>query len=94
MDDDATRLFMESFYKRLKQGEGEASALAATQKDFRESPELTAYNHPYYWAAFQLSGDEGPVEGLEVDLESPSKSQNKKGVSGGRPPPPLSFHEI
>ena len=64
VDDDATRLFMESFYKRLKQGEGKASALAATQKEFRESPELTAYDHPYYWAAFQLSGDGGPVEGL------------------------------
>lgn len=64
VDDDATRLFMESFYQRLKQGEGKAAALAATQKQFRESPELKAYSHPFYWAAFQLSGDWGPVKGL------------------------------
>ena len=64
VDDVATRLFMESFYQRLKQGEAKAAALAATQKQFRESPELKAYSHPFYWAAFQLSGDWGPVKGL------------------------------
>ena len=53
---------MQSFYERLKEGKGKADALAETQKEFRDS--TLAYNDPYYWAAFQLSGDWGPVEGL------------------------------
>ena len=64
VDDYATKTFMESFYQRLKEGTGKAEALAETQKQFRESPDMPAYEHPYYWAAFQLSGDWGPVEGL------------------------------
>ena len=40
------------------------AGLAETQKEFRESPPMPIYEHPYYWAAFQLSGDWGTVEGL------------------------------
>ena len=61
VDDEATKVFMEGFYARLKQGQGKADALANTQKEFRESPERSAYRRPYYWAAFQLSGDWKPV---------------------------------
>ena len=64
VDDYATKKFMEGFYARLKEGKGKAEALAETQKEFRESPVMAAYNHPYYWAAFQLSGDWGPVKGI------------------------------
>ena len=64
VDDVATKVFMESFYGRLKQGQGRAEALANTQKEFRESPDRSEYRRPYYWAAFQLSGDWGPVKGI------------------------------
>ena len=69
VDDAATAAFMENFYKRLKAGEGRADALAATQKAFRlgkiQSPEIGGdWQHAYVWAAFQLSGDWGPIEGL------------------------------
>ena len=64
VNDVATKVFMESFYGRLKQGQGRAEALANTQKEFRESPDRTAYRRPYYWAAFQLSGDWRPMKGL------------------------------
>ena len=64
VNDEATAVFMESFYERLKEGEGRADALAATQRQFRENPPMPAWNHPYYWAAFQLSGDWKPIEGL------------------------------
>ena len=64
VDDYATKAFMESFYKHLKAGKGKAEALAETQREFRESPVMPAYSHHYYWAAFQLSGDWGPVQGL------------------------------
>ena len=52
---------MESFYKKLKAGEGRADALAATQKEFRNHP-IPAWRHPYVWAAFQLSGDWRPID--------------------------------
>ena len=45
---------MESFYIKLKEGQGKADALANTQKEFRNSKK---YSHPNVWAAFQLSGD-------------------------------------
>ena len=61
MDDEATKVFMETFYARLKQGQGKAEALANTQKEFRESLDRTNYRRPYYWAAFQLSGDWKPM---------------------------------
>ena len=56
VNDIATAAFMESFYERLKKGEGRADALAATQKEFRNHS-TPGWRHPYVWAAFQLSGD-------------------------------------
>ena len=63
VNDQATADFMESFYRRLKKGMGRADALAQTQRDFRESSHPD-WNHPYVWAAFQLSGDWRPIDGL------------------------------
>lgn len=63
VDDAATAAFMTSFYKRLKAGEGRSDALAAVQKEFREGP-IPAWQHPYYWAAWQLVGDWRPIKGL------------------------------
>ncbi len=63
VDDKATAAFMQSFYQRLKDGKGKGDALAETQQEFRNS-HIPAWRHPYFWAAFQLSGDWGPVKGL------------------------------
>ncbi len=63
VDDAATAAFMEAYYKRLKAGEGRAAALAATQADFRQHANIT-WRHPYVWAAWQLTGDWRPVQGL------------------------------
>jgi tetratricopeptide (TPR) repeat protein/CHAT domain-containing protein len=63
VSDEATAAFMEAYYRRLKAGEGRAAALAATQENFRSHPNPT-WRHPYVWAAFQLSGDWGPIQGL------------------------------
>ena len=60
VDDAATAAFMQSFYERLKAGEGRADALAATQQEFREH-KIPGWRHPYVWAAFQLSGDWKPI---------------------------------
>ncbi len=61
VDDTATAAFMTSFYKRLKSGEGRADALASTQAVFRNHP-IPLWREPYVWAAFQLSGDWGPIK--------------------------------
>ncbi len=60
VDDAATAAFMKSFYQLLKKGESRADALAATQKEFKSRP--GAWSHPYFWAAFQLSGDWRAIE--------------------------------
>lgn len=50
---------MESFFTNLLQGKGKAEALQLAQKSLRERDEK--YRHPYYWAAFVLTGDPGPL---------------------------------
>lgn len=52
VDDVATSIFMKSFYTHLKEGMGKAAALRAAQSEVR-----VQYPHPYYWAAFVLTGD-------------------------------------
>jgi len=56
VDDEATSVFMEHFYKALQDGETKAGALQTAQRRTREE-----YPQPYYWAAFVLTGDPGPV---------------------------------
>ena len=51
---------MTSFYKKLKARESRADALDASQKEFRNHS-IPDWRHPYYWAAFQLSGDWWPI---------------------------------
>ena len=63
VDDAATAAFMQSFYEKLKTGKGRADALATTQREFRNHI-IPGWRHPYVWAAFQLSGDWGPVPGI------------------------------
>lgn len=54
VDDKATSVLMKSFYGHLKQGMSKAAALQAAQAATRKQ-----YPHPYYWAAFVLTGDPG-----------------------------------
>jgi tetratricopeptide (TPR) repeat protein len=56
VDDEATALLMEQFYTRLREGMGKGEALQQAQLDVRAQ-----YPHPYYWAAFVLTGDPGPI---------------------------------
>jgi CHAT domain-containing protein/tetratricopeptide (TPR) repeat protein len=68
VDDAATAEFMVRFYQRLKAGEGRADALAAVQSEFRsgsvQGPGGEDWSTPYYWAAWQLTGDWRPIPGL------------------------------
>ncbi len=63
VDDAATAAFMAAYYGRLRQGEGRAEALRATQADFRRHVD-PLYRDAYVWGAFQLTGDWRPVERL------------------------------
>ncbi|MCP9779425.1 MULTISPECIES: CHAT domain-containing protein [Cyanobium] len=66
VDDNATAAFMNIFYKRLKTGEARSEALINTQSDFREGrlSKEKGWQNPYYWAAWQLTGDWRPIAGL------------------------------
>ena len=57
VDDRATGLLMKQFYSHWQQGMNKAEALQQAQKDLRET-----YPHPYFWAAFSLTGDAGNRE--------------------------------
>jgi CHAT domain-containing protein len=43
---------MQEFYRNLKAGRGKAEALRDAQ-----IATLAKYPHPYYWAAYQLTGE-------------------------------------
>ena len=57
VEDQSTRLIMEQFHTYLRQGMEKAKALRLAQKALRENH--PHYSHPYYWAAFSLTGDGG-----------------------------------
>ena len=60
VDDNSTSDFMKRFYSKLVQGMGKYDALTEVREEFRLHP-VPAWRHPYYWAAFRLSGDTGPI---------------------------------
>ena len=63
VDDDATPYIMERYYRLLKQGKGRMEELLAVQNEFRSSPPDPAWEDYRYWAAWQLVGETGPIEG-------------------------------
>ena len=58
VEDMATNKLMQHFYQHLLQGEGKAQALRSAQQHLLQQPD---YAHPYFWAAFRLVGDNGPL---------------------------------
>jgi CHAT domain-containing protein len=53
VSDISTADLMKRFYS-LRQGESKDQALRSAQNEMIHSQDFT---HPYYWAAFQLTGD-------------------------------------
>ena len=62
IDDEATMVFMESFYQHLKDGKTVSAAVQQSMKCLRESEEFSKMR---YWAPFQLIGDD-----VKIDLEA------------------------
>ena len=56
VDDEATSIIMKQFYTNLLAGMGKAEPLRKAQSDV-----MLDLPHPYYWAAFVLTGDPGEV---------------------------------
>jgi CHAT domain-containing protein len=66
VDDAATAHFMRRYYKLLQEGKGRMEALLAVQQEFRDGvgDVRREWADAKYWAAWQLSGDTGPLRGL------------------------------
>lgn len=67
VEDMATNELMQHFYQHLLQGEGKAQALRSAQQHLLQQPD---YAHPYFWAAFRLVGDIGPLVSANVAIEN------------------------
>ena len=59
IDDEATMMFMKSFYQQLRNGESASVALQKAMKSLRDSQD---YSAPKYWAPFVLMGDDVKIE--------------------------------
>ena len=59
IDDEATMIFMKSFYQHLKKGNTASDSLQQLIKSLRESEE---YSDMSYWAPVQLIGDNVKIE--------------------------------
>ena len=68
ISDQATMMFMKSFYQQLGSGESASVALQRAMKCLRDSHD---YSAPKYWAPFVLMGDDVKIE---LEKESLSKS--------------------
>ena len=68
IDDEATMMFMKSFYQHLARGESASVALQRAMKCLRDSHD---YYAPKYWAPFVLMSDDVKIE---LEKESLSKS--------------------
>ena len=60
VEDNATNELMQRFYQHLLQGESKVQALRTAQCSLLHQTE-SMYVHPYFWAAFRLVGDVGPL---------------------------------
>ncbi len=56
VDDAATRALFEMFYSYLVAGDSPAKAVQKATEHVRSHPEHTEWKHPYFWAAFQVTG--------------------------------------
>lgn len=59
VSDGATRELMVQYYKKLKQGKSRSQAMRQIRLAFLKNSRL---RHPYYWAAFILSGNWQPID--------------------------------
>jgi len=67
VEDHATSELMQLFYRHLLNGNSRIQALRAAQCDLLHRDTLHA--SPYFWAAFRLIGDVGPLHHTSQPLK-------------------------
>jgi CHAT domain-containing protein len=81
VEDNATNELMQLFYQHLLHGESKVQALRAAQCSLLHRAE-SIYTHPYFWAAFRLVGDVGPLHvGWEKEEHTILETKPPKKVS-------------
>jgi CHAT domain-containing protein len=81
VEDNATNELMQLFYHYLLKGESKVQALRAAQCSLLHRAE-SIYTHPYFWAAFRLVGDVGPLHvGWEKEEHATFETEPPKKVS-------------
>jgi hypothetical protein len=58
----STSALFQTFYGALMQKQSRSAALRSAKLALLDSNDLDARKAPYYWAAFTLTGHDGPVE--------------------------------
>ncbi|MFK7814516.1 MAG: CHAT domain-containing protein [Maribacter sp.] len=61
INDKSTVKLMEYFYEGLSQGKSKTEALRSAKLRYLKSTDDELLKHPYYWAAFVVSGDVSPI---------------------------------
>lgn len=61
INDKSTVKLMEYFYEELSRGKSKTEALRLAKLKYLESTDDELLKHPYYWAAFVVSGDTSPL---------------------------------
>ncbi|WP_299674638.1 CHAT domain-containing protein [uncultured Dokdonia sp.] len=61
VNDQSTKEIMKSFYHNLKNGDSKHIALRKANLTYLNSTTDETLKHPYYWAAFTLSGNTAPI---------------------------------
>ena len=79
VDDEATGTLMVRFYTHLREGMGKVEALQVAQAEVRTDAAHPEWAHPYYWAAFVLSGDPGVVSAV-MPTATPAPATEKPGI--------------
>ena len=95
VDDAATLELMSEYYARLARGQGRAEALRQVQLSMLAKPERA---HPYYWAAFLISGNPNALDGAPgtTDLAVHGRACGCRAVGGNdeAPIPPLLAYSL
>jgi CHAT domain-containing protein len=60
VEDVKSRELMVGFYRELKRGFSKRKALSIAKQEYLDN-QPPFYTHPYYWAAFQITGDPSPL---------------------------------
>src|SRR5205085_10342478 len=82
VEDNATNELMQLYYQHLLSGDGKAQALREAQCTFLHRTS-SIYAHPYFWAAFRLVGDVGPLKRNKRAKEQACASEThllKRGI--------------